>query len=113
VTAHSTRAVEIRSLGSYDLRRFPTGLDGDPLQIGLAGIDHHQLADFGRAGEADLVDIHMQRQRLADGAAGAMDDIETPSGPSASTNNCASKVAEGAIAAPALASPSSPPPAPA
>ena len=57
--------VEVRRVPGHDLRSLAAAFRGDALHVGLAGIDHHQLADFGGAGEADLVDIHVKRQRLA------------------------------------------------
>ena len=63
-------------VGHDDMRALAAAFERDALHVALAGIDHHQLADLRRAGEADDVDVGMQRQRLARALAEARHDIE-------------------------------------
>jgi ParB family chromosome partitioning protein len=70
------RLVQVGGVAHDDLRGLAAAFGGDPLHVGLAGIDQHQLADLDRAGDADLVDVHVQAERLADLLAHAVDDVE-------------------------------------
>ena len=67
--------VEIR-VGHHDMGRLAAAFERHPLHVALARIDQHQLADFGRAGEGDHVDVRMERERLARFFAEAGHDIE-------------------------------------
>ena len=49
----------------HDHRRLAATLDGDPLEVAGAEL-HEPAADLARAGEADLVDVGVGCQRLAD-----------------------------------------------
>ena len=68
--------VEIGHSGGDDLRRLATGLHRHALEVRFARVDHHELADIGRAGEADLVHVHVESERLAYPAAGAVHHVE-------------------------------------
>ena len=63
-------------VGHHDMRALAAAFERDALHVALARIDHHQLADLGRAGEADHVDVHVQRERLAGLFAESRHDVE-------------------------------------
>ena len=73
--------VEI-GVGHDDMRRFSAAFESDALHVAYARVDHHQLADFGRAGEGDHVDVGMERQRLARLLAETRHDVEDAVGQS-------------------------------
>ena len=52
-------------IGEDDVGALAAELERDALEIGVCGGFHDQMADFGRTGEGDLVDIHV----LGDGGA--------------------------------------------
>ena len=58
------RGVEI-GVEHHDMGRLAAAFERDPLHVALPGVDEHQLADLGRAGEGDHVDVGMERERLA------------------------------------------------
>ena len=59
----------------YDVRRFAAQFERDFFQIAGRRV-HDQLADFGRAGERDFVDIWMRGKRGAGCFAVAGDDVD-------------------------------------
>src|SRR5208282_3901088 len=67
------RSVEI-GVGHHDMGRLAAAFERDPLHIALPGVAEHQLADLGRAGEGDHVDVGMERERLAGPFAEARND---------------------------------------
>jgi hypothetical protein len=67
-------------IGEDDKRRLAAEFERDALEVGLGGVAHDQLADFGRAGEGDHVDIHVLGERLASLLAIASDNIEHAGG---------------------------------
>ena len=56
--------------------RLAAAFERDALHVAFAGVDHHQLADLGRAGEGDHVDVRMERERLAGPLAETRHDVE-------------------------------------
>ena len=68
------RAVEI-GVREDDGRRLAAELERDALEVAGGGLDD-QLADLGRAGEGDLVDVGMLGQRRAGRLAEAGDDVD-------------------------------------
>ena len=58
-----------------DVGRLAAQFERDLLQIAGGGL-HDQLADFGRAGEGNLVDVRMGGQRRARRLAVARDDVD-------------------------------------
>ena len=73
--------VEVLDVGHDDLRGLAATLGGHALLVRLAGVDHHELADFDRPGERDLVDIHVQAQGFSSLFAKAVDHVEHPRRP--------------------------------
>ena len=51
------------------MRALAAAFEADALHVALPRIAEHQLADFGRAGERDHVDIAVEREGSADGLA--------------------------------------------
>ena len=70
------RAVEVLDVGHEDLRRLAAAFERDLLHVRLSRVLQDQLADGGRAGERDLADVLVQRERLAGFLAEAVHDIE-------------------------------------
>ena len=68
--------LEVGDVGHHDVRRLAAALEPDALHVGLAGVLEHALADAGRAGEGDAVDVHVQRERLARRLAEARHDVQ-------------------------------------
>ena len=54
-------------VGQHDLRALAAALERDLLEVALGGVLEEQPADLGRAGERDLVDVHVPAQRRAGG----------------------------------------------
>ena len=69
------RRLEVR-VGEHDLRALPAELEGQLLQVRLAGGVDEPPGGADRAGEADLVDVGVARERLARGVAEAGHDVE-------------------------------------
>ena len=69
------RRVEI-GVGHHHMGRLAAAFERDPFHIALAGVDHHQLAHLGRAGEGDHVDVGVQRERLPRLLAKARHNVE-------------------------------------
>ena len=67
--------VEI-GVGHHHMRRFSPAFERDALHVALPGVDQHELADLGRAGEGDHVDVGMKGERLAGLFAEAGNDVE-------------------------------------
>ena len=63
-------------VGQHDVGRLAAQLQRDLLEIALAGGLDDQAADLGRAGEGDLVDARMGRQRRAGRFAQAGNDVD-------------------------------------
>ncbi len=63
-------------VGEDDVGGLAAELEGDALQVGSGGGLHDDFADFGGAGEGDLVDIHVLGDGGAGGFAVAGDDVE-------------------------------------
>jgi len=59
----------------HDHRRLAPELEGDALQC-VGGIAVDDLADLGRAGESDLIDVRVLHQAIACGVAVAGDDVD-------------------------------------
>src|SRR5436309_9604348 len=72
--APGNRDLEIR-VGQHDVRRLAAELERDLLQVAGCGAQD-QLADLGRAGERDLVDVGVGRERGAGGLAEPRDDVQ-------------------------------------
>ena len=66
-------AVEI-GVVENDVGRFAAEFERNLLQVAGRGL-HDELADFGRAGEGDLVDVRMRGERGAGGFAVAGNDV--------------------------------------
>ena len=71
-----------------NVRRFAAQLERDLLQIAGGGL-HDELADFGRAGERNFVDIRMGGQRGAGRLAVTSHDVDDAIGKPASMNQFA------------------------
>ena len=71
-----SRLIHVGDIGEDDVGRLAAGFERDMLHVALAGIAQEVLADFGRAGEGDHVDIHMAAERLAGGFAKARKHVE-------------------------------------
>ena len=86
---------EIR-IGEDDGRRFAAQFQRDPLQVAGRCLDD-QLADLGRAGEGDLVDIGV----FSEGGPGRLpkpgDDVHYASGKPASVTSSPSRMAESGV----------------
>ena len=67
--------VEI-GVGHHHMRRFSPAFERDTLHVALPGVDQHQLANLGRAGEGDHVDVGMKRQRFPGLFAEAGNDVK-------------------------------------
>ena len=70
------RAVEIGRIGEDDVRRLAAAFQTHDLHVRFAGILQEELADFGRTGEGDGIDVHMPAERLAGRLAESGHDIE-------------------------------------
>ena len=70
------RLVDIGDISENDVGRLAAGLERDMLHVAFARIAQKILADFGRAGEGDHIDIHMTAERLAGGLAEARKHVE-------------------------------------
>ena len=58
------------------MRRLAAAFERDTLHVRLAGVAEEELADLGRAGEGDHVDVHVPAERLAGGLAEARHDLQ-------------------------------------
>ncbi len=63
-------------IGEHDVRALAAQFERDALQVRLRRRLHDQMADFGRTGEGDLVDVHVPRDRGAGGRAVARQHID-------------------------------------
>src|SRR5579862_9763474 len=69
------RDVEV-GVREHDVRTLTATLERDALQIGVAGVAQHEFSDLGRAGEADHVDVCVEREWLAGLLAETRDDVQ-------------------------------------
>ena len=67
---------QVRRVGEHHVRALAAGFEPDAFHVALPGVDHQLLGNRGGAGEGQHVDVHVQRQRLADGVAVARQDVE-------------------------------------
>ena len=68
--------IEVAGIGKDDVGRLAAGFERHMLHVALARIAQEVLADLGRAGEGDHVDVHVAAQRLAGGFAKARQHVE-------------------------------------
>src|SRR3977135_4027525 len=68
--------VEVGRVGQHDVGRLAAALEPDLLHVGFAGVAQEVLADLGRSGEGDDVDVHVAAERLARGLAEARQHVE-------------------------------------
>ena len=69
------RGIDI-AVGEDDVRRLAAQFQAEPLQVGFAGGLQQPPGRANAACEADLIDVHVQRQRFAGGLTVAGDDVE-------------------------------------
>ncbi len=68
--------LQVGRIGEDDVRTLAARLQPDALHVRFTGVDHQLLGYPRGAGEDQRVDVHVQRQRLADGVAVARQDVE-------------------------------------
>ncbi len=59
------RGVQVGAVLHDDVRRLAAAFEREPLHVRLARVAEEELADLGRAGEGDEVDVHVQAERAA------------------------------------------------
>ncbi|VVM44255.1 hypothetical protein PS681_00432 [Pseudomonas fluorescens] len=67
---------QIRCVGKHHVRALAPCFEPDAFHVALACINHQLLGNRRGAGEGQHVDVHVQRQRFADGVAEAWQDVE-------------------------------------
>ncbi|VVN49306.1 hypothetical protein PS647_06286 [Pseudomonas fluorescens] len=67
---------QIRRVGEHHVRALAPGFGPYAFHVALPGVDHQLLGNRRGAGEGQHVDVHVQRQCLADGVAVARQDVE-------------------------------------
>ncbi|MCY1415980.1 hypothetical protein D9M71_314790 [compost metagenome] len=70
------RKIEIAAIGEHEVRALAAAFQPDLLEVGLRGVLHEVLADLGRAGEHQRVDVHVQAEGLAGGFAEARHHVQ-------------------------------------
>ena len=75
-------------VGEDDVRAFTTRLQPDAFHVRFTGVNHQLLGNFGRAGEHQRVDIHVQGQRFADGVTVTGQNVKNACGNTCLNSQC-------------------------